>query len=150
MVLETNLSAFKSPAWEGQLKIKITVSEGAERRFPEGKPIRSEELPGGAVRHTMSDGRVLTVHTPTYTLHYLSSWVGVSPGSTYQVPVAISGLSTVDGYYEAWNFELNELRSYSFDKTAKIVHLKTGEEITGAELKRDLSDLIPGMGNRKR
>jgi hypothetical protein len=133
-----------------QVKIKITVSEGAERRFPDGKPIISEKLPSGAMRHTMSDGRVLTVHTPTYTLHYLSNWVGVPPGTTYQVPVAISGLSTVDGYFEAWNFDLNELRNYSFSKTVKIVHMKTGEEITGMELKKDLNDLIPGMGDRKR
>lgn len=89
----------------------------------------------------MEDGRRLTVGKPTYTLHYLSSWVGSEADDTYEVPIALSGLHDQKGHYEAWNFDLNELRNYAFIKTKKLVQIDTGIEITGDELMRELTTI---------
>lgn len=83
----------------------------------------------------MEDGRLITVSKPTYRLEYLSTWVGTEPGETYPVNIAIVGNSLTEGFFEAWNFDIGEMRNYSFKKTVCIIHLETGGAFTGSEVK---------------
>lgn len=112
-------------------EMKISL---ASYKWPNSKPVGSEILSDGRTRFVLEDGRAITVHEPNYRLEYLSSWLGAMPGETYEVNIAILGLSAVNGFYEVWNFDLNEARNYSFAKTKKIVHLGTSEEFTGLEI----------------
>ena len=107
--------------------------------WPNGTPINSELLPDGRTAHELEDGRKITVSKPNYRLEYLSTWIGAEADETYPVNIAVLGFSAVEGFYEVWNFDIGQLRSYSFAKTQKLVHLDSGETFTGAELK----DLLP-------
>jgi hypothetical protein len=119
---------------------KITVSVGMSSRhsWPNGKPVALETLPDGRTRHTLEDGRAMTVGVPNYRLDYLSTWVGAEEGETYSVNITIAGLSNVEGFFEVWNFDIGEVRNYSFAKTVCVTHLQTGEVFTGAELEASL------------
>jgi hypothetical protein len=119
--------------------IKISVGLTTNYTWPNGKPVRSEILSNGKSRHFLEDGRAITLSEPNYRLEYLSSWVGSEPDESYDVNIAIIGLSSIKGFYEAWNFDINEVRNYSFAKTKRIVHLTTGEIFTGAELQESLT-----------
>lgn len=124
---------------DAMVSINLSVNEGGRwPSWPNGKPVSSETLSDGRVRHTLEDGRTLTVGEPTYRLDYESTWVGSQPGDTYSVQIAISGPSSVPGFYEVWNFDIGEVRNYAFRKTVRIVHLKTGETFTGEEVRRSL------------
>ncbi len=116
--------------------IKVSCTE--QSTWPTGKPISSETLENGKVKHTLEDGRSMTVSKPTYRLYYLSTWHGAQPGETYEVNIALAGLSSIKGFYTTWNFDIGERRDYRFDKTVQIVHLRTGVMLTGAELEVDL------------
>ena len=115
----------------------IKISSGHE--WPNGKPVESVQLDDGKTRHLMEDGRLVTVSKPTYRLEYLSTWVGAEPDETYPVNIAIVGNSRTEGFFEAWNFDIGEMRNYSFKKIVRIVHLQTGEPFTGSEVKEYLS-----------
>lgn len=118
--------------------VNITVGLQNGSRWPDGKPVSSEALPDGRVRHLMADGRKMTVSKASYRLEYLSTWVGAKEDETYDVNIALAGLSHVPGYFEAWNFDINELRNYAFDKTVCIVDLTDGYRLTGEKLRADL------------
>lgn len=121
------------------MSIKISLSVGSRYpAWPNGKPVRSDPLPDGRIRHVLEDGRIFTVGEPTYRLDYLSTWIGAAPGETYSVNIAIAGLSYVDGFFEVWNFDIDEVRCYAFRKTVRITHLKTGEVFNGEELEASL------------
>jgi hypothetical protein len=115
----------------------IKISVGLHNRFswPNGTPIKSEVLADGRTVHLLEDGRKITVSQPNYRLEYQSTWIGAEPDETYDVNIAFVGLSLVEGFYEAWNFDMGKLRSYSFTKTHRIVHLVSGEIFTGEELR---------------
>jgi hypothetical protein len=91
-----------------------------------------------SVKHTLEDGRSMTVTKPTYRLFYLSTWIGAEPGETYEVNISLAGLSEIQGFYTTWNFDIGERRDYRFDKTVQIVHLVTGEILTGKALEASL------------
>ena len=121
--------------------VTITVGFGGRSGWPNGKPIKSERLPDGRYCHTLEDGRLMTVGAPSYRIDYLSTWVGSSPGETYEIKAAIGGLTDAPGWYWAWNFdigELGELRHYRFDKTVRITALADGWAITGEALREQL------------
>jgi hypothetical protein len=80
-------------------KITISIGLGSRYSWPNGKPVKSEQLPDGRTRHTLGDGRAMTVGAPNYSLDYLSTWVGVEEGKTYSVNIAIAGLSPVEGFF---------------------------------------------------
>jgi hypothetical protein len=108
---------------------------GLNTPWVSGKPVCSETLADGRSRHTLIDGRIMTVSAaPTYCLEYLSTWVGAEEGETYPVNIAIAGLSSVEDFFEVWNFDIGEVRNYWFEKTVRITHLETGETFTGEEL----------------
>ena len=115
----------------------IKISSGHD--WPNGKPVESVQLDGGKTRHLMEDGRLITVSKPTYRLEYLSTWVDAEPDETYPVNIAIVGNSLTGGFFEAWNFDIGEMRNYSFKKTVCIVHLQTGESFTGSEVEEFLN-----------
>ncbi len=94
----------------------------------------------------MEDGRVLTVKEPHYCIDYMSTWVGARPDDTYTINIAIVGLSDVDGFYEAWNFDIGELRSYSFAKTVTATHIATGETFNSEEFQKGLRDAVAERG----
>lgn len=122
------------------MTIKISLSVGTRYApWPDGRPVRSDPLPDGRVRHTLEDGRAFTVSEPTYKLDYLSNWVGVEPGTTYSVNIAIAGLSATAGFFEVWNFDIGAVRNYAFRKTLRITDLRTGEIFTGEELEASLA-----------
>ena len=52
--------------------------------------------------------------------------------------VGISGLSSVEGFYEVWNYDINELRCYAFRKTVRVSHMETGEEFSGPDFEAAL------------
>lgn len=115
------------------MDVRITVGDSS--LWGDGLPISSAVLPDGRTQHAMKDGRRLTVPTtPTYVLEYLSNWGGVEPGETYPVNITIIGMSTVSGFYEAWNYDSGKVRSYRFDKTVTLTDAKDGTKFTGAEL----------------
>lgn len=115
------------------MRFNITISIGSS--WPNGDPISSELLPDGRTRYTMEDGRIVTVGAPNYKLEYQSRFVGAGPEDTYEVRIAIGGLSARKGYFEAWNFDSGKMRNYAFERTARITHLESGEVFTGEELK---------------
>lgn len=119
--------------------MKISLRLETPYAWPSGKPVRSETLSNGKHRHLLEDGRAITVSEPNYRLEYLSSWVGAKQNETYDVNIAIIGLSSVEGFFEVWNFDINEARNYSFAKTKRIVHLTTGETFSSAELRGSLT-----------
>jgi hypothetical protein len=119
--------------------IKFSVGLRARHAWANGKPVKSEQLSDGKTRHLLEDGRTITVHEPTYRLEYLSTWLGADPDETYDINIAIIGLSLAQGFYEVWNFDIGEARNYSFSKTHRIVDLKTGQEFTGQELRDSLA-----------
>ena len=121
-----------------KLTVKISVGLTHAREWPNGKPVKSEPINNGQMRHTLEDGRVMTVSSPNYCLDYLSTWVGAAPGETYDIRIAIAGVSSVEGFFEVWNFDIGEIRNYAFAKTIRITHLETGEVFTGAELETSL------------
>ena len=118
------------------LDVKITLSAGLSMRraWPSGKPVSSEALADGWVKHILEDGRSLTVRSPTYRLDYLSTWVGAEAGETYEVNIGLVGLSAVLGFYEVWNFDIGEARNYSFAKTIRLTSLVTGDTYSREEL----------------
>ena len=118
-------------------EIKVTVSIGMGSRYdwPNGKPISSEPLADGRVLHLLEDGRTITVKDPMYRLDYQSSRFGAEPGDTYPVNIALIGLSSVAGFYEVWNFDKQEVRSYSFAKTVRLTDLESDEVYSVDELK---------------
>lgn len=119
-------------------KITMSIGPGSRYSWPNGKPVSSEVLPDGRTRHALEDGRTITVGVPNYRLDYLSTWIGTEEGETYPVNIAIAGLSNVEGFFEVWNFDIGELRNYSFAKTVRVTHIQTGEIFTGAELEASL------------
>jgi hypothetical protein len=121
--------------------MKISIRVTSRYEWPNGKPVASAILSDGKIRHVLEDGRAVTVSEPNYRLEYLSTWVGAEQDETYDVNIAIVGLSPVEGFYQTWNFDIGELRNYSFAKTKRIVHLTTGEVFTGVELWDSLSKL---------
>lgn len=113
----------------------IKIYAGIERsKWPNGTPIRSDRLPDGRTVHLLKDGRKITVSQPNFRLEYQSTWVGAESDETYDVSIAFVGLSLTEGFYEVWNFDTDKLRSYSFKKTHRVVHLISGEIFTGEEL----------------
>lgn len=107
--------------------------------WPDGKPQATEALPDGRARHTMADGRVLTIPgAATHRLEYLSTWVGA--GATYAVSITLIGASHVDGFYEAWNYDIGEVRHYRFDKTVRLVDVRTGTEHSSDEIREAISE----------
>lgn len=121
-----------------QLKVTISVGLTQGRAWPNGKPVKSEAMTDGRTRHALEDGRVMTVGSANYCLDYLSTWVSAEEGETYDVRIAIAGLSSVEGFFEAWNFDIGEVRNYAFAKSVRITHLQTGEVFTGTELEASL------------
>lgn len=113
--------------------VQFWASNGSRTQWPNGKPVASEPLPDGRVRYQLESGRLLTVGQPTYRVDYVSTWVGTEPGETYAIRLALIGLSNVDGFYEAWNFDIGEVRNYRFDKTVLVTHLETGETFNTVE-----------------
>jgi hypothetical protein len=81
---------------EKTFNIKITVGLGSG--WPNGTPLKSESLPNGCTRHVMEDGRVITVGAPNYKLEYQSWFVGAGPKDTYEVNIALGGLSARKGF----------------------------------------------------
>jgi hypothetical protein len=119
------------------LKMKIELK--ATKRWGNSKPLASTKQPDGRTTHVLADGRKLTVGRPTHILYYQSSWVGSEACDTYEVPIALSGAHDSEGFYEAWNFDLQEVRNYAFKKTKKLVQIDNGTEISGDELMRALA-----------
>lgn len=115
---------------------------GHRHSWPNGKPVRSEKLPDGQYRHTLDDGRKITVGPlPTYRIDYLSTFVGAAPGETYEINVSLGGLADEAGFYWAWNFDIGdagELRHYRFDKTVKITDLSDGWSTDGETFRKQL------------
>ena len=126
------------PSRKSNFDITIEVGLGSRYSWPNGKPIKSENLDSGKVRHVLEDGRAVTVDEPDYKLDYISTRFGSAVDDTYEVRIAICGVSAVDGFYDVWNFDINEFRSYAFRKTVRVTHLETGEVFTGAELEASL------------
>lgn len=120
--------------------ITITAELTSGRQWPNGKPIHTELLSDGRTKHTLEGGRKLIVSEPTYLMDYQSNWVGAKSGDTYSVKIAISGLSAAAGFFEAWNFDISEVRNYAFSKTVRIKHLTTGDVFTGEELQTALQN----------
>lgn len=119
----------------------IRITGGIRSRWSDdGVPVKSESLPDGRTRHTMKDGRTVTVSVANYRLDYQSTLVGAEPGDTYEVNVALTGCATVEGFFEAWNFDTNKLRNYRFDKTVSVTRLLDGSTFTGAELQWALTE----------
>ncbi|WP_293403189.1 hypothetical protein [Polaromonas sp.] len=121
-----------------QFGVNISIGLSSGHQWPNGKPIHSEALPDGSTRHTLEDGRKLTVGKPTQQLEYISTWVGAAEGETYSVVIGIIGLSAVPGFYEVWNYDINAMRSYAFRKTVSITQLDTGESYTAEDLEKVL------------
>lgn len=126
--------------------MKVTISVGlvgGRYSWPNGKPTESEVLPDGRTRHLLEDGRRFTVAVkPTYAMEYLSTWVGAEPGDTYTVHIAIAGMSAVEGFYEAWNYDISQVRNYAFAKTMQVTDLETGDVLSGPEFERALRSQV--------
>ena len=107
--------------------------------WPNGKPTYSELLPDGCTRHLLADGREFTVPSkPSYLLDYLANGFVSKSDDTYHANVAFAGLSAVEGFYEVWNFDISEVRQYSFERTVRLTHVETGEVFSPAELEAGL------------
>lgn len=105
----------------------------------DGDSVRSELLPDGRTRHWLADGRSCTVGTPGHKLDYHTYLPAQdSENDTYCTIIGIAGLSEQPGCFDAWNFDYNGLRTYSFRKTARVTDLKTGEVFSGQELREAL------------
>lgn len=117
--------------------VTLTVRGGYD--WPAGNPARIEYLPDGAKRCHMEDGTVFTVKDPTYRLEYMSRQLAPDDFDTYSVNIGLTGRLLHNGrFFEAWNFDIDERRHYRFDKTYRLVDIKTGEIMTGEELCKDL------------
>jgi hypothetical protein len=117
----------------------VTFTAGLSDPWPAGKPARVEHLPDGSRRCHMEDGDVLTLKEPTYLLEYISAWSAPDDIKTYSVNIGLTGrLLHNRRFFEAWNFDIDERRHYRFDKTHRLVGLKTGQILTGEELCKDL------------
>lgn len=120
------------------VNIRISL-ERSGYRFPDGKPVKAEALPDGRTTYTMADGRVMTPpRFNDYLIDYQSNFVGAKDGDTYQIPVSFSGLSSVRGFVECWNYEISELRNYAFDKIVRVISVDGGWSLTGEELRLQL------------
>jgi hypothetical protein len=87
----------------------------------------------------MEDGDVLTLKEPTYRLEYIFRRLAPDAIETYSVNIGLTGRLLHNGrFFEAWNFDIDERRHYRFDKTHRLVGLKTGQVLTGEELCKDL------------
>ena len=87
----------------------------------------------------MEDGDVLTLKEPTYRLEYIFRRLAPDDIETYSVNIGLTGRLLHNGrFFEAWNFDIDERRHYRFDKTHRLVGLKTGQVLTGEELCKDL------------
>lgn len=77
-------------------------------------------------------------------MDYLSTWFGSEAGETYEVPVAVVGLSAVTGFCEVWNFEQNKLRSYAFHKVMRLTDIKDGSvfEHAGSKLCKQIGGVM--------
>ena len=129
----------RSALYNREMEIKITARlAGRYDDFPNGKPVRSEVLDDGRTRHHLENGRTFTVSKPTYRLDYLSTWVGAAPGDTYEVNIALAGPSSIEGFYEAWNFDIGEARNYKLAKTVRLTHLETGQVFSREDLEAAL------------
>jgi hypothetical protein len=122
--------------------VTFSVSVGSRHEWPSGRPTSSEQLPDGRVRHQLEDGRAVIVREPTYRVDYLSTWVGAKPEDTYPINLALIGLSSIEGFYEAWNFDIGELRSYKFTKTIRATHLSTGEAFNAEEFEAGVREAV--------
>ncbi|MEJ6006166.1 hypothetical protein WG899_11450 [Paucibacter sp. AS339] len=66
--------------------------------------------------------------------------------------MSIVGLSTVEGFYEVWNFDIDEMRSYKFEKTVRATHLASGETFDTKEWEFGLREAViqaPDSANRR-
>lgn len=114
----------------------VTMTVTLEPSWPDTTTVNSTHLPDGRIRHELADGRAIVVSEPNYELEYrLISMFG---SDTFKVRIALAGLAERPTCFEAWNFDVNALRTYAFAKTIRIVHLQTGEAFTGAELQASL------------
>lgn len=111
--------------------------------WPDTSTVRSTQLSDGRIRHELADGRAIVVSEPNYELQY--RFTGMFDSDTFKARIALAGLAERPGCFEAWNFDVNALRIYAFAKTIQLVHLKTGETFTGAELQASLE-----QGNTER
>lgn len=122
--------------------VTISINVGVRQRWPNGRPISSEKLSDGRVRHELEDGRVVTVSEATYRVEYLSTWVGAELGDTYSINLALIGLSSIEGYYETWNFDIGEFRSYKFAKTVRVTHLRTEQTFNTEEFEAGVREAV--------
>jgi len=118
---------------------------------PNRKPVSSESLADGKVRHTLEDGRIVVVGDPDreYRLEYLASYVGSFLGETYEVNVLILGPGSSSAHFEAWNCETNETREYLFEYTVGLTHIATGHRFTAQQLKDFLRPLARNKRRRE-
>lgn len=122
--------------------ISIGLSSQGRYDFPDGDPVSEELLSDGRTKYILKDGRAITCpQRACYTLHYISSFVGVTPGETYEVPISLVGHSpTLDEFFEAWDYGAKKLKCYKYEKTASLVHNITGESFSGVELRKELTE----------
>lgn len=127
------------------MEVKFSAGITSRHSWPNGKPTRSEVLEDGRTRHLLEDGRTFTVaKEPQYVLHYLSTWVGAEPDDTYAVKISIAGLSEVAGFFEVWNYDIGQVRSYAFAKTVEVVHIQSGESFSGTDFEEALRSKLDG------